>query len=107
MGFACFSTPNCSVDGTFSLSTKVKSFIALAPAAFVSHVAAPMFRLLAKTHVDKIFQWFGIQQFFPSTKLVRELMPQLCEKRHPILETICYHVLCACMGCDSMAKNLK
>jgi hypothetical protein len=107
MGFACFSSANCSVSGTFNIADRIKTFFALAPAAFVGHVSAPFFQFLAKSHIDVILQWFGLHEFLPSSDLLRWLLPHLCDKAHPLTEKLCWSVLCATMGCDTFVENIK
>jgi len=104
MGFACFSTHNCSTTKTYNIGEKVKTFFALAPAAFVGHVSAPFFQVLAKTHFDKVLLWFGFKEFLPSTKFMRWLLPNLCGGY--VVKELCWSVVCALAGCDTMKDNV-
>ncbi|KAL0480564.1 lysosomal acid lipase [Acrasis kona] len=104
MGFACFSTNNCSTTKTYNIGEKVKTFFALAPAAFVGHVTAPLFQVLAKTHFDKVLVWFGVKEFLPSTSIMRWILPNLCGGH--IIKELCWSVVCALAGCDTMKDNV-
>ncbi|KAG2513532.1 hypothetical protein BBO99_00008691 [Phytophthora kernoviae] len=78
--FARFSTDQ-------KLAQKVSYFAALAPVAWTGHLATKVFNGMAKLHLEKLFQAFGIVEFSAKNKFIQEtvggftctLTPELCD----------------------------
>ncbi|KAL0481276.1 lysosomal acid lipase [Acrasis kona] len=108
MGFACFSTGNCSTTKTFNVGDKVDTYVAMAPAAFVGNVAVPFFKVLASSKLPVILEKLGVKSFLPSTALLRWLLPNACTGPIPELQSrICWSLICIIMGCDTMVDNVN
>jgi lysosomal acid lipase/cholesteryl ester hydrolase len=100
--FACFTNDEC----TRRFKNRVAINIALAPVVEIAHPTSAVLEVLAKLHVDKFFDIFGMHDFLPSTTLMRMLMPHLCEQKI-ISRAICSNMYCALAGCDSLMSNVN
>jgi hypothetical protein len=106
IGLACFTSDVCNIDGVGNIASKVETFFALAPAPFVGHVRSPFFHFLAKTHLEKVFEFFGIHNFAPSTPLLRSLFPYICKNTF-LAKEVCMNVICIITGCDTLRDNVN
>eukprot|EP00298_Acanthocystis_sp_HF-20_P001731 c12167_g1_i1.p1 GENE.c12167_g1_i1~~c12167_g1_i1.p1 ORF type:complete len:476 (+),score=179.62 c12167_g1_i1:44-1471(+) len=61
------------------LSKKISLFIALAPVVYIGNTSSDLLKSAAKLEVDKIVTFFGVDEFVPSTKTMRWLMPKVCD----------------------------
>jgi pimeloyl-ACP methyl ester carboxylesterase len=104
MGFACFSTKECG--GSVPLSERVKLFVALAPVTYVAHVESTLLRILATVHLDELLVYMGLHDFFPSSKILQRLVPDICSNTL-IGRPFCAHIYCLFAGCDSLMDNVN
>ncbi|GMF29810.1 unnamed protein product [Phytophthora lilii] len=65
--FVAFSTDQ-------ELAQKVSYFAALAPVAWTGHLTAKIFKTMAKVHLEKWFEAFGISEFSSKSTFIQELI---------------------------------
>ncbi|TMW62939.1 hypothetical protein Poli38472_005557 [Pythium oligandrum] len=56
------------------LAKKVSYFGALAPVAYVGNIKSLVFRAMAETHTDKLFDLLGVDAFWPKSKLIQDIL---------------------------------
>ncbi|CAH0520966.1 unnamed protein product [Peronospora belbahrii] len=56
------------------LAKQVSYFAALAPVAWTGHLTARIFKTMAVTHLDKLYQILGIREFTTKNKFIQELV---------------------------------
>jgi pimeloyl-ACP methyl ester carboxylesterase len=56
------------------LAKKVSYFAALAPVAWTGHLTAKIFKTMATTHLEKLFQTFGINEFSSKSSFIQEII---------------------------------
>ena len=72
------------------LSSKVNLAVMLAPVAYVNHQRSPIFEIMAKFDIDKLFELFGVKEFLPSSSILDKIAPGICE-----------HIKYGCADCKS------
>eukprot|EP01102_Stenamoeba_stenopodia_P010847 TRINITY_DN3303_c0_g1_i1.p1 TRINITY_DN3303_c0_g1~~TRINITY_DN3303_c0_g1_i1.p1 ORF type:complete len:420 (-),score=90.59 TRINITY_DN3303_c0_g1_i1:81-1340(-) len=78
-----------------ALSSRVNVFIALAPVAYLKHIKSVLLQALAALDVDKIFQIFGLKEFYePDPSLLNKLLPGFCD----LYPTLCEDVIALWCG---------
>ncbi len=83
------------------LASKVDVFVALSPVAYIGNISSIFLQIIAKLHVETIFELFGANRFLPSQTELSKLMPDICHIR----PQLCENVMCALMGCDKSDWN--
>ncbi len=87
--------------GLATTAAKVDVFVALSPVAFIGNITSTFLQILAKFHLETIFDIFGANQFLPTDTELSKLMPDVCHIR----PQLCENVMCAIMGCDKADWN--
>ncbi|KAL7694586.1 putative AB-hydrolase lipase domain, alpha/Beta hydrolase [Plasmopara halstedii] len=77
------------------LAKKVSYFGALSPVAYVGHIASPLFRYLAKFHLDGLLTRLGIRTFGETNWLIQSLLDKY---KCSIAGQSCYSIINAISG---------
>jgi len=81
--------------------SNVNIFVGLAPVAYVSHNKSPLLQLAAKLNLDFLLEFFGFQEFLPSTEVLREIFPEFCF----LFPSICDDIMGMIAGLDRPDLN--
>mmetsp|Transcript_75678 Transcript_75678/g.202560 ORF Transcript_75678/g.202560 Transcript_75678/m.202560 type:complete len:419 (+) Transcript_75678:1-1257(+) len=89
--FAAMASP----DFPERIGSKLLSFVALAPVAYLSDISSELLRALALIRAEELVELLGKGSFLPSTDMMRKLLPAAC-KADP---AACQSMACLISGC--------
>ncbi|ELT87656.1 hypothetical protein CAPTEDRAFT_5448 [Capitella teleta] len=88
------------------LAKKVKQFVALGPVAQVGHLEGAVRYLSYITpELEGLFDLFGIDEFLPSSRILKFLGSTLCEEKYT--RDICENIFFLICGYDSQNMNVS
>jgi pimeloyl-ACP methyl ester carboxylesterase len=74
----------------WDIKSKVNLFVALAPVAYVYHTPSIFIQALADLDIDRVFEFFGVSEFLPTSKFLRWLLPEVCDVTPLLCESVIY-----------------
>jgi pimeloyl-ACP methyl ester carboxylesterase len=89
--FANFATPS------WTIADKISLFVGLAPVAHVYNTMSPLLRAVADIDIDKLIQFFHINEFLPTNAILQWLLPETCK----VTPALCEFAIYAIAGLDA------
>jgi len=76
----------------WTVANKISLFVGLAPVAHIHNTMSPLLRALADIDIDKLMQFFGINDFLPTNAILQWLLPEACKVTPLLCESVIYAI---------------